>query len=398
MKDNSLQFFPWHRFFNEDLKHFNKKFQMFGKGFALTLLEQIAYSKNGFWIKFDKLEQTSFCDDYNIREEKFEAMFNMLLEINFFDKHMFEKYKILTNEQIQKAFLQTKTKSRLVKLEHKEYMLPCFASKLQEITLSEDNSCGNVENLPENEFKNSYTKLNENVVENSKELSTTTLVTEINNSNISYASASDSIKDEGSLENKGITSIIDCQNVLMKMSLEDKMKFNELQTRLASDYLYICLDDSKNPFKNVPEFKLTMPYRLATYKVLFALIDLFKSKNKFFTIKLYKEQVHLTKSDIISLVYGLDSKDMFTMVDTVAKRDDIYKLPFFILGMLVRLHNQKLEVLNQKETFKEVNGYDQDMVKIKMAKMDYHGADLILELKRQNVRLDYIQKVMKGEM
>lgn len=345
-KDNSLQFFSWHRYFNTDLKHFFKKYQMFGRGFVLSLFEQIAFSKNAFWIKFGSVEQQDFCDDFNIRADKFKDMFQMLIEQNFFDKEKYEKYQILTNYELQKAFLQTKTKSKVTKIEHTEYMLECFIQKITNVTLSES---GKVDNISEVEEFKEHTKLNETQnVDNSKDLSKLVNNISLNNKNIlnNSAHACAQVQKSVDINSKMVTSIIDAQNHIQSFKEEDRVKYNILKEKLTSDINFICLDDSKLP---APMLALPDDYKVATYNVLFGLIDLVNVKNEQYTIKVGSEPEHLKKRDILQLIYELEPADMYALVDTVVKRQDIYKLPFFLLGAMVRISKQK----EQRKLYKE---------------------------------------------
>ena len=328
MRDNSLKFFFWHKYFDIDLKHFFKKYQMFGRGFVLSLCEQIAFSKNAFWLKFDKKEQQNFCDDFNIRTDKFNNMLEMLLDLNFFDKQKFNEYQILTNYTLQEAFLQTKSKKqKIFSIEHKEYMLDCFASKIYEIEIDATQSIENVEETSQKEENLQHTKLNDTrLVDNSKELPKLVHNTNITK-DITHTRENEAKKPVDILPRQ-ISCVIDAQESIKNLSSDDKAKFDLLKQRYANVEGFFKVD-SKLTNDNM---------KVATYRTLLALIDLLNVKNNSYTIKLDSRVEHLTKTDIVQMIYELSVGSMYIIFETVATRQDIQNLPFFILGMLTRLY------------------------------------------------------------
>ena len=285
---------------------------MFGRGFVLTLCEEIAYSSNGFFIKFDKVEQREFCDDYNIREDKFNAMFNMLLDLNFFDKAMYEEYHILTNEKIQEAFLEIATKKQLQKIEYVEYILPCFASKIHKLTL---NLGGNVDTSNEKLEEGTQTKQNKTIVDKS-----------VNNIKNDIYNAT----DEQVLKLTTVYTLTDVDNVIKTMSETDKSR----------------LDQLVNKFDDGETFSfdfVTGDYKVSAYQVLFALIDLLNAPKESYTIKIGGNAQRIDKKLLIQMIYELTTLEFVHIVETVANRKDIRILPFFILGMIVRIDNRKEE-------------------------------------------------------
>ena len=297
----------------------------------MTLCEEIAYSSNGFFIKFDKNEQRIFCDDYNIREDKFNAMLDMLLQLNFFDKAMFDKYHILTNEQIQEAYIETKCKKKIEQVENVEYILPCFTSKIHELSLKLG---GNVDKTSENNVISTQTKLNENIVDKS-----------VNNIKENIKEAT----NEQVVNSTVVYTFKDIDDKIKNMNDTDKSRLKQLVTKF----------DDKESFS----FNLVAgEYKISAYKVLFAMIDLLNASKDKFTIKIGNNAQSITKKTIIQMIYELTTVEFVEIVETVANRKDIRVLPFFVLGMIVRLDNKREEerrkmLQNENDYYKECEYY-----------------------------------------
>lgn len=326
-KDNSLKYFPWHKFNSQILKHFFKKYQMFGRGFVLTLLEQIAYSSNGFWISWTKSDQQDFCDDFNIRTDKFNDMFNMLLDLNFFDKSMYEKYQILTNEQIQEAFIEIKAKKQIDQVEYIEYILPCFAHKIYELTLKTENTSGNVDNTTENNDLSTQTKQNSNFVDKSVKKN---LINIYNNATAEIKNA------DCGLSSPPVYSLTDINFLISNLNESDKSRF-DLLIKKFDDKETFSFDFVQGDFK------------ISAYKVIFSFIDLLNSKNDRFTIKIGDKPQSINKQLLIQIIYELTIPEFAYIVNNITVRKDIRNLPYYILGMIVRLDNKKQQEKMQEE-------------------------------------------------
>lgn len=99
------------------------KFGMKGIAAAMKLLCKI-YKENGYYLLWGKETCTLFTSKVGkeINEEEMQGIVDILLDKGFFNKESYEKYQILTSEEIQKVWLEA-TKRRKRDLSSLPYML-----------------------------------------------------------------------------------------------------------------------------------------------------------------------------------------------------------------------------------------------------------------------------------
>lgn len=70
----------------------------------LIYLLSAIYRDNGYYLKYDEDLNFIIADEFNFEEAFVEKVILKMVEVEFFNKEMFEQHKILTSEGIQKRF------------------------------------------------------------------------------------------------------------------------------------------------------------------------------------------------------------------------------------------------------------------------------------------------------
>lgn len=72
----------------------------------LIYLLSAIYRDNGYYLQYDDDLKFIIADEFDFEENFVENVILKMVEVDFFSKEMFEQYKILTSEGIQKRFLK----------------------------------------------------------------------------------------------------------------------------------------------------------------------------------------------------------------------------------------------------------------------------------------------------
>jgi hypothetical protein len=98
------------------------------------LLEYIGSQKNaGYWVLWDQETKEDFAVEYDYTVAEIEINLNYYFEKSFFSKEIFEKYNILTGEEIQQYWLLcAKKRMRFVEGIIEQYMVISFEKEVDE--------------------------------------------------------------------------------------------------------------------------------------------------------------------------------------------------------------------------------------------------------------------------
>ena len=119
MINKGIPYFPTPaNFFDEEIMELlEAKFGILSSYIVMRLLCKIY--KEGYYISWGKEQSLIFVRKVGggIKEEVMEKIIELLLEKEFFNKDIYEKYGVLTSEQIQKVWLEA-TVRRLISLNY----------------------------------------------------------------------------------------------------------------------------------------------------------------------------------------------------------------------------------------------------------------------------------------
>ena len=87
----------------------------------LCLLSYI-YGDMGYFLRWDEDSAFLVADDVGAKEGLVEEVVSKAIQVGFFDREMYEKYKILTSNGIQKRYKLMTTKRKEVSMK-KEYLV-----------------------------------------------------------------------------------------------------------------------------------------------------------------------------------------------------------------------------------------------------------------------------------
>ena len=116
-----LDYFPLDCFMSDSVRLIEAEFGIEGFGILVRLWQDI-YKIDGYYKKFNKDVLMLFSKEIDISQDKMEKFLKVTLERGIFDKKLYEKYQILTSEEIQKRFLKCTKKRKMASIKE-EYML-----------------------------------------------------------------------------------------------------------------------------------------------------------------------------------------------------------------------------------------------------------------------------------
>ena len=115
MINKGIPYFPTPaNFFDEEIMELlEAKFGILSSYIVMRLLCKIY--KEGYYISWGKEQSLIFVRKVGggIKEEVMEKIIELLLEKEFFNKDIYEKYGVLTSEQIQKVWLEATVRRKI---------------------------------------------------------------------------------------------------------------------------------------------------------------------------------------------------------------------------------------------------------------------------------------------
>ena len=134
MKRNGIDFFPFPSSNTTALQLFETKCKLRGVAIYLKLLQKIFYEE-GYFYKISNDIILLINKEFGVNDDIVLDVINECLTRGLFDKSMYEKYNILTSDDIQKDYLNAVRKRKYIEIKE-EYRLPfaCnFFKKAEEI-------------------------------------------------------------------------------------------------------------------------------------------------------------------------------------------------------------------------------------------------------------------------
>lgn len=106
-KKDGLDYFPVDVNILNDIKT-KKLIRSYGTNTVAILIYLLSaiYRDNGYYLQYDDDLNFIIADEFNFEESFVENVILKMVEVDFFDKGMFERFSILTSEGIQKRFFK----------------------------------------------------------------------------------------------------------------------------------------------------------------------------------------------------------------------------------------------------------------------------------------------------
>ena len=276
MKFNGIDFFPFPSRNSTALQLLEAKFKLKGVAIYVKLLQKI-FSEEGYFYKVSDDIILLLKQEFNLAsaDNIIQDLINECIARGIFDKFMYEKYNILTSDDIQREYLNAVRKRKKLEL-NKEFLLPFalnFIKKAEETQKTAEETQKTAEDLEKGKERK----------ENKKE---TTQVTEgyINSlvsKNTDTSSLIDYFKNETNKYTADVTSIpigVDMQK------LTEKVKNSSFLMSANNMTLKQCLkcydkiingvyDDDKPKVSNKPELVFKRNYSTKDLNSFFTNID-----------------------------------------------------------------------------------------------------------------------------
>ena len=109
---------------NEKYKCMIWEIGLIAKAIVFDIFELIYGSNNGYYLQTQGYIITTFCRERKLELQLFEDVVKLACSLNIFDADLYEKYKILTGERIQKEYLNKVISLRRLRVDMiKEFVL-----------------------------------------------------------------------------------------------------------------------------------------------------------------------------------------------------------------------------------------------------------------------------------
>lgn len=133
MKRNGIDFFPYPSINSTALKLLEAKFKLRGVAIYVKLLQKI-FSEEGYYFEITDDVILLFKQEIGVNDNIIPEVINECIARGLFDKEMYDKYRILTSNEIQKEYLNAVRKRKDFEIKE-EYRLPfatIFLKKAEE--------------------------------------------------------------------------------------------------------------------------------------------------------------------------------------------------------------------------------------------------------------------------
>jgi hypothetical protein len=198
----------------------------------LIYLLSAIYRDNGYYLQYDDDLNFIIADEFNFEENFVEKVILKMLEVDFFNKQMFEQHKILTSEGIQKRYLKASERRVSVNILPTYYLInddsegfmytetpneqdKCIQKSRSSVVSDNRSTQSKVKNSKEKESKEQESKnkinknkINKNITSSSGQSDITKLI-EIYQENFGVASSIVQLELEEMLELYGKEMIIE---------------------------------------------------------------------------------------------------------------------------------------------------------------------------------------------
>ncbi len=135
-KKQGLDYFPLDVNVDNKLEILESEYGILGFGFIIKLFQKI-YA-NGYYLEWNQYSASLFKKEVGIEKEKINEIIDFCLDINIFDKRLYQQCQILTSRGIQKRYFTVCKRRKEVEV-IKEYLLV----KPQDYGINVDNNSNN---------------------------------------------------------------------------------------------------------------------------------------------------------------------------------------------------------------------------------------------------------------
>lgn len=135
-KKQGLDYFPLDVNVDNKLEILESEYGILGFGFIIRLFQKI-YA-NGYYLEWNQYSALLFKKEVGIEKEKINEIVDFCLDINIFDKKLYQQCQILTSRGIQKRYFIVCKRRKEVEV-IKEYLLV----KPQDYGINVDNNSNN---------------------------------------------------------------------------------------------------------------------------------------------------------------------------------------------------------------------------------------------------------------
>lgn len=166
MKRNGIDFFPFPSSNSTALKLLEAKLKLRGVAIYIKLLQKI-FSEEGYFYKISDDVILLLKQEIGVNDNIIPDVINECLTRGLFDKSMYEKYSILTSDEIQKEFLNAVRKRKNIEMKEEYRLLFArnFFKKAEEI----EKTAEDLPKMAEEMNKGKESKVKENKVNDLEE-------------------------------------------------------------------------------------------------------------------------------------------------------------------------------------------------------------------------------------
>jgi len=101
----------------------NILFQQFGcTGYTVYYVMREKITENGYYYELNERKRTLLCSQFQIKESDFIKIINLAIELDLFDKTIFETYGVLTSERLQISYILAAARRKKIDF-YDEYFL-----------------------------------------------------------------------------------------------------------------------------------------------------------------------------------------------------------------------------------------------------------------------------------
>lgn len=122
MKRNGIDFFPFPTINSTALQFVEAKYKLRGVAIYVKILQKI-FREEGYYFEISDDIILLFKQEIGVNDNIIPEVINECITRGLFDKSMYDKYSILTSDEIQKEYLNAVRKRKDIELK-KEYLLP----------------------------------------------------------------------------------------------------------------------------------------------------------------------------------------------------------------------------------------------------------------------------------
>lgn len=149
--------------FSDEEKLIIAEFGLKGAGVLYGLKAKI-FGGKGFYTKWDDDVALLFARDYSAGVDVVKEVVSACIRRGIFDRDMFDRYGILTSEDIQGRYADA-TERRISQKIDGRYLLIPIPSNWEDVNINPVNA----DNNPENDVKSTQSKVNQTILDNTKQ-------------------------------------------------------------------------------------------------------------------------------------------------------------------------------------------------------------------------------------